>query len=115
MNWIALTETQQLDKIVEDSFHKDILIFKHSTTCPISMAARMRLESPWTLELEKFDSYYLDLLKFRSVSNAVAEKFDVHHESPQIIIIRKGEAIYDNSHLDISIPDTEDILNQTVG
>jgi len=111
LNWIALTEMQQLDKIVADSFHKDIVIFKHSTTCPISMAARMRLESPWKMDTSALDFYFLDLLAYRSISNEVASKFDVHHESPQIVIIRKGEAIYDNSHLDISISDTEDVLN----
>jgi len=110
LNWIALTEMRQLDKIAADSHTKDIIIFKHSTTCPISMAARMRLESPWTIDTDQLDFYFLDLLKFRSISNAIATKFSVHHESPQIVIVRNGEAIYDNSHLDISISDTEDVL-----
>ncbi len=111
MNWISLTDKNQLDKIVEDSVSKDVVIFKHSTTCPISMAARMRLESPWQIDTNTVDFYFLDLLAYRSLSNEIASRFNVHHESPQIVVIRKGEAIYDNSHLDISISDTEDILN----
>ncbi len=111
MNWIALTKMQQLETIVADSFKKDIVLFKHSTTCPISTAARMRLDSAWSIDTSQVDFYYLDLLAYRAISNEIANKFSVHHESPQLIIIRKGEAIYDNSHLDISISDTEDILN----
>ena len=47
------------------------------------------------------DFYYLDLLNYRSISSTIAEKFQVHHESPQVLLIKNGECIYDESHYGI--------------
>jgi len=111
LNWNIIDKISQLEEIKEGSQHKKAIIFKHSSSCPISYAAKMRLDTPkWNVNLDEYDFYFLDLLRHRNISNAIAEKFKVHHESPQIIIIDKGEAIYDNSHLDISIQDTEEVL-----
>jgi bacillithiol system protein YtxJ len=65
--------------------------------------AKARLERDWHFSDETIEPYYLDLLSFRSVSQAVAEKFYVSHESPQVLLIRGGECTYDASHLDISV------------
>jgi bacillithiol system protein YtxJ len=99
MNWNSLIDEAQLEIIKNKSFEKPQLIFKHSTTCSISKMAFSRFErseAPDTI-----DFYYLDLLNFRSVSNAIAEKFQVHHESPQVILIKNGDCIYDESHYGI--------------
>lgn len=99
MNWIQLNSIEQLDLIQEASYKKPQLIFKHSTTCSISKMAYSRFEraeAPNTI-----DFYYLDLLKFRAISNAIAEKFKVHHESPQVVLIKNGECTYDESHYGI--------------
>jgi bacillithiol system protein YtxJ len=50
---------------------------------------------------DKIDFYYLDLLNYRSLSSAVAETFQVHHESPQVLLIKNGECTYDESHYGI--------------
>jgi bacillithiol system protein YtxJ len=55
------------------------------------------------------DYHYLDLLQFRPVSNQIAEQFNIHHESPQILLIKNGECIYEESHNGI---DPEEILLQ---
>jgi bacillithiol system protein YtxJ len=109
MNWGNLTDNSQLDQISSESQHYPILIFKHSTSCSISSMAKLRLESSWNLDQVK--TYFLDLLSFRSLSNAIAEKFDVHHESPQVILIYKGECIYDASHFDISLVEIRETLD----
>jgi bacillithiol system protein YtxJ len=49
------------------------------------------------------DFYLLDLKQYRSISNQIAEKFQVHHESPQVLLIKKGECIYDESHYGIQM------------
>lgn len=49
------------------------------------------------------DFYFLDLLKYRPISSAIAERFQVHHESPQIIVIKNGEVVYDESHMSIQM------------
>ena len=96
MNWIALTDEAQLDTIVEESKSQPVVIFKHSTRCSISSMAKARLDREDNPEGVKF--YYLDLLMYRAISNKVAEKFQVHHESPQVILINNGECVYEESH-----------------
>jgi bacillithiol system protein YtxJ len=103
VNWIPLESEQQLDVIAARSKTIPCVIFKHSTTCEISAMAKRRLETKWDFEAKEVEPYYLDLLRFRPVSREIAEKFQVHHESPQILLIHNGECIYDASHLDITV------------
>ena len=95
MNWINLTNIEQLDLIQKTSFTKPQVIFKHSTTCSISNMAFSRFERAEAPD--NIDFYYLDLLNFRPLSAAIAEKFQVHHESPQVLLIKNGECTYDES------------------
>ncbi len=96
MNWIALTDEQQLETIKEESKSKPTVIFKHSTRCPISSMAKSRLEREQAPENVNF--YYLDLVSFRSVSNSIASTFGVVHESPQVLVIKNGVCTYNESH-----------------
>jgi bacillithiol system protein YtxJ len=99
MNWIPLNSVEQLDLIHEASFVKPQVIFKHSTTCSISNMAFARFER--SAAPDTIDFYYLDLLSFRAISNSIAEKFKVHHESPQVILLKNGTCTYDESHYGI--------------
>ncbi len=101
MNWNDLNAEDQLEMIRKKSSQKPQVIFKHSTRCGISSVAKSRLEK-WQPS-EDFDFYYLDLIKYRSLSNRVAEEFEVYHESPQVLVIKNGECVYDESHLGISL------------
>lgn len=103
IQWIPLDSESQLDEIVEQSNNTPCLIFKHSTRCNISSMAKTRLEKSWDFSTSEMKPYYLDLIAFRGISNAIAEKFGVYHESPQVLLIRNGECTYDASHLDISV------------
>jgi len=107
VQWKNLDSEKQLESIIEDSHSSPQVIFKHSTTCPISGMAKRRLEGDWSLDI---NPYYLDLLSFRSISNTIADKLNVRHESPQIILIKNGKAIYNESHLDISVSDLQQSL-----
>lgn len=107
MNWIPLTDEQQLELIQQSSHTTPQVIFKHSITCSISKMALARMERSEAPENIQF--YYLDLLTYRSISNAIAEKFKVYHESPQILLIKNGECTYDESHGSIQM---EDIVEQ---
>jgi bacillithiol system protein YtxJ len=109
INWVLLDDNSKLLKAIEESFTKDVVIFKHSTTCSISLMAKRRLEEDWD-DLENVIPYYLDLKSFRSISDEVAERFSLHHESPQILLIRQGECIYDASHFDITIAELKETL-----
>ena len=99
MNWQNLTTLAQLDLIREASFTKPQLIFKHSTTCSISKMAFSRFERAEAPD--NIDFYYLDLLNYRSISNEIATQFQVHHESPQVLLIKNGTCTYEESHYGI--------------
>lgn len=101
MNWIPLTTASQLDSIKNASADKPQVIFKHSTRCSTSSMVLNRLER--AAVPENVDFYFLDLISYRHISNKIAEDFNVHHESPQVLIIRDGECIYDESHMAITI------------
>lgn len=103
MNWINLTSQEQLDQIRTKSSEKPQVIFKHSTRCAVSSMAKSRLERSATPD--DVDFYYLDLIANRKLSTLVAEDFDVWHESPQILVIKNGKCVYDESHSAIRMED----------
>ena len=96
--WIALNNMEQLDVIVENSKTKTQLIFKHSTRCGVSRMVISQFKKDYKLSENDADLYYLDLLNFRAISNAIAEKFQVRHESPQLLIIKNGVVVVHDSH-----------------
>ena len=98
LNWLNLTDINQLDDLIESSVNQKVIIFKHSTRCSISNMVKDRLERNWPNDLLEQDVYYLDLLSFREVSNAIAEKLDVEHQSPQVLIIENKACIYFANH-----------------
>jgi bacillithiol system protein YtxJ len=106
MNWKELQEFSQLEEIKKLSKDKPVLIFKHSTRCSISSMAWDRMRRNWKeSDFEKITPYFLDLISFREVSNEVASKFGVRHESPQVLLIKDAEVVYHNSHMGISYQD----------
>jgi len=103
MEWIHLKDEQQIKEIIERSQVRPQVIFKHSTRCSISSVAYQRLQK--AKQPADVDFYYLDLIAYRNLSNSIAEKFRVHHESPQVLVIKDAQCIYDESHLSISMDD----------
>lgn len=100
INWIPLTDLSQLNTIIELSNEKPIAIFKHSTRCSISRFALKQFENEFALE-SRVDAYFLDLIEYRDVSNEIASRFQVVHQSPQLLLIKNGKSVYDVSHSDI--------------
>lgn len=106
--WQPLTQAEQLTDIVRESYEQPVLIFKHSTTCSISAAAKGKVERQWPeAGLDNAKLYYLDLLRYRPISSEIAEKFGVRHESPQLLLIRNGECHYDASHMGIRLSEVK--------
>jgi bacillithiol system protein YtxJ len=101
MNWTQLESTEQLNQIKQQQGYS--LIFKHSTRCSISMMAKRRFELDWDDLPADMPLYFLDLIRYRDISNQVAQIFQVHHESPQLLLIKDGECILDQSHGAISV------------
>lgn len=99
LQWNFLTNEDQLQLITKNSFTRPQVLFKHSTRCGTSNIALSRLDR--SSENHGADFYFLDLIRYRNISNQVAKDFEVYHESPQILIIKNGECVYDESHLGI--------------
>jgi len=106
MVWKNLEHLTALEELDTASFTHPILILKHSTRCSISDVAKARLDREENLN--GVDFIYLDLIKHRDISNALAEKYNVHHESPQVLLIYKGECVYDESHIGISMAEIKE-------
>lgn len=106
MLWKELASEEQLAEIKQHSSQRPQVIFKHSTRCSISSMAKSRLER--AVAAQDVDFYYLDLIKYRSISNRIAEDFSVNHESPQVLLIKNGACIYDESHSGISMDEIDE-------
>lgn len=105
----VLNEIGQLDEIDRQSHTKAQVIFKHSTRCSVSTMAKRGLDMDMKqANAQQFDIYYLDLIAYRNLSNTIATRYGVEHESPQILVIKDGKCVFDASHSDVSL---EDALN----
>lgn len=100
MNWIPLTTEEEIENIKASG--ELAVIYKHSTRCMVSLMALKKLKSEST-GAYNFPFYMVDVIKDRSVSRTIAEKFDVEHESPQLLLIKDGACIYDASHESVSL------------
>ena len=100
IEWRQLTDLGQLNEIIDLSNEKAVLIFKHSTRCSISRMALKQFENEFDLE-GSVTPYFLDLLNHRDISQEIATRFDVYHQSPQLLLIKEGKSVYDASHSDI--------------
>jgi len=111
LQWLPLDSFEGIERIIKRSHKVPCLIFKHSDRCNICSIAMYRLEDDWDFEPEEMEAYFLDVLQFRPVSLKVAEALQVHHESPQVLLIVNGECIYDASHLDITLEELREGLS----
>ena len=112
-NWPGpkLEDIDQLNTIVEASFLKPQLIFKHSTRCSVSRFVLNEFKSGYSFSEVDFTAYFLDLLNYREISNAIANQFNVVHQSPQLLIIKDGKAIAHASHENVNKIKLTEFLN----
>lgn len=101
--WNNLTPEISLDEIDRLSQEKHVLLFKHSTRCSVSVMAKNSLDRDWDIDKEELSLFYLDLLQYRPISNEIAERYGITHESPQVLLIKNGKCIYHTSHSNISV------------
>ncbi len=99
--FIPFVSIDTLNEIETKSNSKPVLIFKHSTRCGISSMVWRRFKSKVKEYKDQLDCYYLDLLTFRDISNEIASRYDIVHQSPQLIVIKNGVAVANASHYDI--------------
>ncbi len=102
LNWIPLNTLDQLETIEKESNTETVLIFKHSTRCGISSMVIKQFENLFSEEHQHLKVYYLDLLSYRNISDEVGYKFQIMHQSPQLIVVRNGISVHNASHYDIT-------------
>jgi bacillithiol system protein YtxJ len=107
MNWRELNSEEGLEELISKSKDTPQVIFKHSNRCSISGVAYQRLQK--SAAPDHIEFYLLDVIGHRNLSQKVAQRFGVNHESPQVLLIRNGECIFDESHMGIHM---DDILEQ---
>lgn len=100
-HWNTLKQLEQLETIWQLSNKKVVAIFKHSTRCGTSLHAFEKLARNWNFDAAQAELFYLDLLANREISNDIAIKSNVQHQSPQLIVLKEGKVVYYASHLAI--------------
>lgn len=101
--WKKIESQKDLDAAIEKSSQQKVLIFKHSTRCFISKTVLRSFEKQMQESDKNFGYYFLDLLAYRSISNEIESRFEVVHQSPQLIVLENGKAIYNASHQNIDL------------
>ena len=96
--WTEINSLEQLHEVLESAHDKPVLLFKHSSRCSISSMALHSFESRWTSENDLCQLCFIDLIRFRDVSNEVAQLTGVHHQSPQAILVKGTQVLYHDSH-----------------
>lgn len=111
-NWNVLTTKAQIVNVIEASERRPQLIYKHSHTCGICLVTKEDLENNFGRISEKAAMNFVNVIKERAVSNAIAEKLDVRHESPQVLVVKNGTCFWNESHYSIKADEIIDVLNE---
>ena len=110
VNWNQLDDLKVIDEAIALSYEKPVILFKHSSRCSISRFALKQFENDYNFSSEQLEPFFLDLINHRNISNEIAERFQVEHQSPQLIVVKEGVAIFSSTHSDIEA----EILNKFV-
>lgn len=103
-NFINVDSLESLDRLFEESHRRPVVLFKHSTSCGISSGVYREVG------LVTADVNVVVIQTHREISNAIASRTGVRHESPQAIVLRYGQPIYHASHYDIEVTHIEENL-----
>ena len=93
---MELNDTQQLDELLGESGEQPVILFKHSDTCSISAQAYREMT-----KLEKRFAL-VTVQKARALSNEIASRFALPHETPQVLVVRDGKLAWSASHYQIT-------------
>lgn len=94
-------DNKELDALIEKSNEQAVILFKHSTTCPISAGVYQEISNA------DADINLIVVQRARDVSAAIAEKTGIRHESPQAIILKNEKVVYHASHYDVTAQEVE--------
>jgi|SRR5699024_5737343 len=105
-----LLEIDDLQEVWETSTEKPVILFKQSTTCPVSAEAFTELQRLLDSNNKDIAAYYVKVRETRPVSNQIAEDLGIQHQSPQAFVVKNKEAVWNASHNKI----TEESLTEAL-
>lgn len=103
LTWLQIRSIEDIDRIKDKSYFIPQVIFKHSSRCFTSKIVLSRFEDEWDYKPMECEAHFLDIFTYREVSNFIAKHFQVYHESPQLLMISKGEVVFEDSHQAIRV------------
>jgi bacillithiol system protein YtxJ len=104
-NFTEINSTEQLDALFEQSNEKPVVLFKHSLTCPISAGVHQDISNA------DADINMVIMQKARNVSDEIARRTGIRHESPQAIVLKDGKVVYHAAHYDVTAEEVEKMLD----
>jgi monothiol bacilliredoxin len=95
-HFVKITDTKSFEQLASRSKDRPIVIFKHSLTCPISAAAYE--------QMAEFDGEValIEVQRARELSAEIENRLGVEHESPQVIVLRNGQVVWNASHFRVT-------------
>lgn len=111
INWREVETEADLDELIKSSESSKVLLFKHSNRCGISSTALNRLEKSWETELNSVPTFIIDVVRNRKLSQMIADRIDIPHQSPQILILKNSDCIYSESHMGIRYDEIKDLID----
>src|SRR5690625_2647032 len=105
-----LLEVNDLNEVWETSNEKPVLLFKQSTTCPISATAFNEFNAFLNDSDDPIGAYFVKVRESRPVSNQIAEELEVQHQSPQLFLVKNKEAVWNTSHNNITVDTIKEAL-----
>ena len=108
-HFVRITDTKSFEELTERSKERPMVIFKHSLTCPISAAAYE--------QMEQFDGQValVEVQRARALSTEIESRLGVVHESPQVIVLSKGQVAWNASHFKITADAVADAVRNAAG
>jgi bacillithiol system protein YtxJ len=100
MSWHKLNSEEELNRLLEEK-PNSFAIFKHSSRCGVSSWVKRSFQSEWKSKFSDVDIFEVDVIRNRQLSQFIADKFKVNHESPQLIVIDNGNVVHHESHNNI--------------
>lgn len=100
MSWQKLESEEEFNRLVEDQTNS-FAIFKHSSRCGVSSWVKRSFQGDWKSEYSQVNIYEVDVIRNRAISQLIAKNLNIHHESPQLIVVENGEVVHSESHNNI--------------
>ena len=108
-HFVKVTDTKSLEELANRSKERPVVIFKHSLTCPISSGAYD--------EMAEFrgEVALVEVQRARDLSAEIEQRLGVAHESPQVIVLRNGQVVWNASHFNITADAVAKAVRQAGG